>query len=88
MAKYYFNFADGERVYPDTEGLEVAECSFVSAEALKFGEALAKELEAADVDCSRWSVDVFDATGSLVVSIPFPGKASRAVTLWKLRMSP
>lgn len=69
MPRYFFDFTDGERVYADREGTELSDLRSIEEEALKTGEALAKDLEAAGVDCSRWSVDVVDVSRSLVISV-------------------
>ena len=77
MTKYYFNFTDGKRVYPDVDGVELADPGLVSEEAINIGMALAKELEGAGVDCARWSVEVLGSANSPVLCVPLP-PASRA----------
>jgi hypothetical protein len=44
VPRYFFDFTDGERVYADKEGTELSDLRSIEEEALKTGEALAKDL--------------------------------------------
>jgi hypothetical protein len=66
MSRFYFHILEGGRVTPDDEGMELSGLLAAQAEAL----ASAHDLAMAGSSRERRSVQIADASGAVVASVP------------------
>jgi hypothetical protein len=68
MSRYFFNFTDGQRVYPDPDGAELPDLAAARAEAIMNARALLRRRSSRSL--AGWRVCVIDETGRERLSIP------------------
>lgn len=76
MSRYFFNFTDGERVYPDPDGTELPDVAAARAEAIMNARALLRRRFGPTHSLVGWRVCVIDETGRERLSIPLTQAAA------------
>jgi hypothetical protein len=66
----YFNLSDGEQFLLDDMGVEVSNLDLAQAETLQAIQELSNEADTAGVDWSNWTLNMTDATGKILHTIP------------------
>jgi hypothetical protein len=66
MSRFYFHILDGGRVTPDEEGMELSDLLAAQAEAM----ASARDLAMAGTSKEKRTVQIVDASGAVVDSVP------------------
>jgi hypothetical protein len=79
MSRFFFNFTDGERVFPDPEGAELADLAAARAEAIMNARALLRRRFRPGQQLAGWRVCVVDETGRERLSIPLSQAAAMSV---------
>jgi hypothetical protein len=80
MSRYFFNFTDGEQVYIDPEGTELADVTAARAEAIMNARALLRRRFGPSGGLVGWRVCVIDETGCERLSIPLTQAAAMSAT--------
>ena len=66
MSRFYFHILDGGKVTPDEEGMELSDLLAAQAEAI----ASARDLAMAGASRERRTVQIVDASGAVIDSVP------------------
>jgi hypothetical protein len=66
----YFHLADKHEIIPDDTGVEVSDVETARRLALKAVHELRQESDHADEDWVGWQLEVVDADGNRLLSIP------------------
>ncbi len=80
MPRYFFNFTDGEQVYLDPEGTELADAAAARAEAIMNARALLRRRFGPSHSLVGWRVCVIDETGRERLSISLTQAATMSAT--------
>jgi hypothetical protein len=68
--RYYFHLVEGQNIIPDNEGVEVADPAHIRSEAAEALKEIRKENPDLIVEGQGWRMDVTDASGAVLFSLP------------------
>ncbi len=74
-SRYYFNLTDGHDVIPDEDGIEVSDDRAALIQAFEAIEELRRETSSSPGEWSGWRLNIMDASGKLIQSIPLDDEA-------------
>ena len=76
LLRFYFNLTDGETVIRDEEGVEVSSLQVAVISAMEAVEELRAQDASNSDDWQGWKLEIVDAAGRAVQSIPLDSSAS------------
>jgi hypothetical protein len=74
--RYYFNLTDGETMVRDEEGIEAASLQAAVVAAMEAVEELRAQDPSSSDEWQGWRLEIVDAAGQAVQSIPLDSSAS------------
>ncbi|KFG69310.1 hypothetical protein JH26_10750 [Microvirga sp. BSC39] len=77
LLRYYFNLTDGETVIWDQEGVEASSLQAAVISAMEAVEELRSQDASNSDEWQGWRLEIVDAAGRAVQSIPLDSSASR-----------
>jgi hypothetical protein len=89
-SRYFFNLANGREVIADRDGVELPDINAVMTYVFEMIDQVKSEPDASEDDWLGWRLDIADATGRRVYSVPldettawlsFTGKRSNTLVL-------
>jgi hypothetical protein len=70
LLRYFFNLTNGETVIRDDEGVKVASIQAAAIAAMSAIEELRADDQSGSEEWQGWRLEIIDASGALVQSIP------------------
>ena len=74
-SRYFFNLTDGAEVIPDTDGIELTDINAVMIYVFEIIDQVKSEPDASREDWLGWRLEIADASGRRVHSVPLDNRA-------------
>ena len=75
VSRYFFNLTDGCEVIPDIDGIELREINAVMVYVFEMIDQMKSEPDASRADWIGWRLEIVDASGRRVHSVPLDNRA-------------